>query len=215
MTTIDPSSLPSSLTSTGKTDKRSAAEVSRDQFLQLLVTQLKNQDPLNPMENDRFAVDLATFSQLEQLMSINDKIGKEKPDTSLSSIASYLGTEVVLNSSDVPVSGGNGGRVAFNLTTNAQSLKLQLLDKNGTVVGEKELSALNAGRHSVELEGLSVPDGTYKAQIVGVNDRGAPLGGPAFVSGVVNGFVPGPEPKLLIGNKEISPEEIIEVRAAR
>ncbi len=213
MTTIDTSNLPSSLTSTGQTDKRSAAEVSRDQFLQLLVTQLKNQDPLNPMENDRFAVDLATFSQLEQLMSINEKISKE-PDNTLNSIASYLGTEVVLNSNDVQVSGGNGGRVAFNLTSNAQTLKLQLLDSNGAVVGEKELSALNAGRHSVELDGLSVPDGTYKAQIVGTNDRGAPLGGPGFVSGIVSGFVPGPEPKLLIGNREISPEEIIEVRAA-
>lgn len=213
MTTIDTSKLPSSLTSTGQTDKRSAAEVSRDQFLQLLVTQLKNQDPLNPMENDRFAVDLAVFSQLEQLMSINQKMS-DKPDNSLSSIASYLGTEVVLNSNDIQVSGGNGGRIAFNLTSNAQNLKVQLLDSNGSVVGEKDLSALKAGRHSVELDGLSVPDGSYKVQLVGTNDRGAPLGGPGFVSGIVNGFVPGPEPKLLIGNREVSPEEIIEVRAA-
>jgi len=43
-------------------------------FLQLLVAQLQNQDPLNPMDNDQFLTQLATFSSLQQLISINQAV---------------------------------------------------------------------------------------------------------------------------------------------
>jgi flagellar basal-body rod modification protein FlgD len=48
--------------------------VGKDEFLKLLVAQLQNQDPLNPMENQEFVAQLATFSSLEQLISINNGI---------------------------------------------------------------------------------------------------------------------------------------------
>jgi flagellar basal-body rod modification protein FlgD len=49
---------------------------SKDEFLKLLVAQLQNQDPLNPMQGDAFVAQLATFSSLEQLVSINENIQK-------------------------------------------------------------------------------------------------------------------------------------------
>lgn len=50
-------------------------EVNKQQFLDLLVTQLRNQDPLSPMENEAFLAQLATFSQLEETQSTNDLLG--------------------------------------------------------------------------------------------------------------------------------------------
>jgi flagellar basal-body rod modification protein FlgD len=50
--------------------------VGKDQFLQLLVAQLKNQDPINPVKNEDFLAQLASFSSLEQLVSIKDGINK-------------------------------------------------------------------------------------------------------------------------------------------
>jgi flagellar basal-body rod modification protein FlgD len=50
--------------------------VSKDEFLKLLVAQLQNQDPLNPLQGDAFVAQLATFSSLEQLISINSNIEK-------------------------------------------------------------------------------------------------------------------------------------------
>ena len=50
--------------------------VSKDEFLKLLVAQLQNQDPLNPLQGDAFVAQLATFSSLEQLVSINSNIEK-------------------------------------------------------------------------------------------------------------------------------------------
>jgi flagellar basal-body rod modification protein FlgD len=49
-------------------------QVSESEFLNLLVTQLKNQDPLNPADNQQFLAQLAQFSSLEQLMSINKTV---------------------------------------------------------------------------------------------------------------------------------------------
>lgn len=50
--------------------------VSKDEFLQLLVAQLKNQDPMEPVKNEDFLAQLATFSSLEQLIAIKDGINK-------------------------------------------------------------------------------------------------------------------------------------------
>ena len=51
-------------------------EISKSEFLRLLVEQLKNQDPLNPINNEDFIAQLATFSSLEQLISINQAVSK-------------------------------------------------------------------------------------------------------------------------------------------
>jgi flagellar basal-body rod modification protein FlgD len=54
----------------------SATSVDTDEFLKLLVVQLKHQDPMNPVDNQQFLAQLATFSSLEQLISINAGITK-------------------------------------------------------------------------------------------------------------------------------------------
>ncbi len=73
--------LPTSLTTAGQTQKKGTSDgsvetVSKDEFLQLLVAQLKNQDPLEPVKNEAFLAQLATFSSLEQLVDIKEGINK-------------------------------------------------------------------------------------------------------------------------------------------
>lgn len=59
-----------------KTISSSTSDVTKNEFLKLLVAQLKNQDPLDPIDNQQFLAQLATFSSLEQLMSINNGIAE-------------------------------------------------------------------------------------------------------------------------------------------
>jgi flagellar basal-body rod modification protein FlgD len=63
-------------TSTSSSSSGSPTSVNTNQFLQLLVAQLKNQDPMNPTDNQQFLAQLATFSSLEQLISINTGVTK-------------------------------------------------------------------------------------------------------------------------------------------
>ena len=67
---MDASSNQAGQSSTG------ALSVDKTEFLNLLVTQLKNQDPLNPVDSQDFVAQLATFSSLEQLMDINKAVTK-------------------------------------------------------------------------------------------------------------------------------------------
>ncbi len=60
------------------------AMVSKTGFLKLFVAQLQNQDPTNPMDNQAFVAQLATFSSLEQLISINSAVTKMAGDTETS-----------------------------------------------------------------------------------------------------------------------------------
>jgi flagellar basal-body rod modification protein FlgD len=64
----------STSTDTSVATSSTSTEVSKTEFLKLLVAQLQNQDPLNPMDNQEFVAQLATFSSLEQLISINSAV---------------------------------------------------------------------------------------------------------------------------------------------
>jgi len=61
-------------TNTSTSSTASSAQVSKSEFLELLVAQLQNQDPMNPINNEQFLTQLATFSSLEQLISINTAV---------------------------------------------------------------------------------------------------------------------------------------------
>lgn len=72
-------------------------ELDRDAFLRLLITQLKNQDPLNPMKDQEFIAQLATFSSLEQLNNLNkgmDKMTSQAMQQNLLTAVSMIGREV-------------------------------------------------------------------------------------------------------------------------
>jgi flagellar basal-body rod modification protein FlgD len=61
---------------TSSQSSSSPTEINKSDFLELLVAQLKHQDPMNPVDNQQFITQLATFSSLEQLISINAGVTK-------------------------------------------------------------------------------------------------------------------------------------------
>jgi|WetSurMetagenome_2_1015567.scaffolds.fasta_scaffold278189_1 flagellar basal-body rod modification protein FlgD len=95
MSTINPLGSTSTNQTSGSSEAASSSsslkDVNENAFLQLLVTQLKNQDPLNPMDNQEFLAQLATFNSLEQLISINQNITKLVDSTQSTGTSDSLG----------------------------------------------------------------------------------------------------------------------------
>ncbi len=205
-----PSSTVSSLSATKASSSKSNQEVSKNQFLQLLVTQLKNQDPMDPMKDDQFAVNLAQFSQLEQLMDINTKLTSDS--SNLSSLASFLGQEVTLNNGSVEAKNGDAGKVTYDLGSDSSAVRLDFLDANDQIVKSIELGQQSAGKHSVDLAHTDLADGAYKVKVSGNNPNGVGFSNDTYVTGIISGFMPGPDPSLLIGSREFKTSEIKEVK---
>lgn len=82
-------------TNTGSTVSSVTQNLGKDEFLKLLTTQLKNQNPLEPMENAEFIAQLATFSQLEQLINMNNSFSNFMDSSVKSSALSILGKNVI------------------------------------------------------------------------------------------------------------------------
>lgn len=157
------SNIASTLTSTA------GSVMGKEDFLQLLVTQLKYQDPLDPMDNSEFVAQLAQFSTLEQLENLNSSFADQAAlilSLNNTMAVSYVGKDVVLGTSELQVTGDGASRFGVYLTDTAMDVTVRILDGAGNEVRSFELGGLTAGTHEVEWDGLDneghqVLTGTY------------------------------------------------------
>lgn len=193
----------------------SSGALNQQEFLTLLVNQLQQQDPLNPMESQDFAVQLAQFTQVEQLIGINEKLDGEQAAAGgqISSMAAFLGHEVVLGEGEVSMTAGRGPGVLVDLPAEAQSARMDFVNSDGQVVGSKEFTAaeLSGGTQKLSTAGANVPDGTYSTRIVAVDSTGRFVESEGRVTGTVEGFIMEPEPRLLVDGQEVALDEVKEV----
>ncbi|MGI6681195.1 MAG: flagellar hook assembly protein FlgD [Bdellovibrionota bacterium] len=194
------------------TTANSKSVVGKDDFLQLLIAQLQNQDPLNPVDNQDFSVNLAQFSQLEQLISINGAMEKFSGNGNSESLASYLGHQVLLNDKTINVSNGQGGDIVFKLPENASDVRVDLLDDANNIVETLSLGELEKGDYTATLENIVSGAGSYEARLSYLNSQGFYSTIDFARAGIVSGFIPGGETPLLIGDTQIALSDIKEVR---
>ena len=178
--------------------------------MELLVAQLKNQDPLNPSDPQKFAVDLATFSQLGELVKLNKTVAAANDPAN--ALASYLGTEVTLDGNTVKVANNDGGFLKVDLAQNASDLRVELLRADGSVAESRSVGAVEAGKHTIALNDLNTSSGDYSVRVVATSAQNGQEFSPTMqVAGIVTGFRPGPDPVLLLGSREVSTADILEV----
>ncbi|MBK6337673.1 MAG: flagellar hook assembly protein FlgD [Betaproteobacteria bacterium] len=178
----------------GKTDASSDVA---NRFLTLLVTQLQNQDPLNPLDNAQVT------SQLAQLSTVN---GINKLNDTLSGLAASFGANQYLQAAglvghDVLVPGNSmslaAGKAAggFTLPSGTDKVTVTITDGAGQRVRQLDLGKLPAGAQRFEWDGktdagVAVKDGSYGISITGTID-GKAVTLDALASGRVTGIVPG------------------------
>lgn len=190
-----------------------------DTFLTLLTTQLKNQDPMSPMDSAQFTQQLVQFSQVEQQIAGNDNlktlIGQGKTQTS-SYAVSYLGKAVGITDGTASLSGG-AANWAYTVEAPAANTQLTVTDANGKVVYTAPGDTA-AGAHVFKWDGKSangteLPDGTYKLTVTAKTAESENINTQVMSKGVVSEVdMSGEEPMLIIGAMSVPLSKVTTVQ---
>lgn len=170
MTTVTGATNTAAAASTNSAAKAGFAQ-NFDTFLTLLTTQLKNQDPMSPLDTNQFTQQLVSFSQVEQQISTNDNLQSLIALQNANQVISALplvGHAVEYSGNSAPLKDGKA-TFSYTLPSAASSASLTVKDANGKVVftGKAETTA---GRHDFVWDGknnngTTLADGNYTLQI--------------------------------------------------
>lgn len=173
-------------------------KVGQDAFLSLLVAQLTHQDPMNPMEDTDMTGQLAQFSSLEQLTSINDGIDNlvmAQNRTDMLNAVSFIGKNVTAKGYNVTIDNGTVSSIHYGVGEAVSGVKVNIYDEEGAIVRTDDtIGARKAGSYEYEWDGrndkgILLPDGTYSVGILAEDVTGKPVMIQTEVSGEVSGIV--------------------------
>lgn len=191
-----------------------------DNFLKMLVTQMKNQDPLSPMESAEFTNQLVMFSQVEQQISGNEKLDKIAAaigNNGMQTALGYIGLDAEVQADQFPYSGEGGGKFRYALDREANQVRITITDDKGNVVrsfdGEK-----GKGLHFLQWdgkddEGDAVPAGEYKFNISAKAMDGSKIETSHAVPGRITGIETAEGiTYLLFGSQRIDVSRVLSAR---
>lgn len=164
-----------------------------DTFLSLLTTQLKNQDPLSPMDSTQFTQQLVQMTGVEQQLLTNDLLEKlvNNDGRGVADAVSMIGKQVRAVSAEATLAGGKAEWL-YKLDRNAKDVKVEILDHLGRVVHSSSPADAGAGEHVIawngkDQTGAQLPDGTtYSLRVTAIDAAGADVPVTSYVQGVVS-----------------------------
>jgi len=171
----------------------------KDDFLQLLVAKMTNQDPMNPMEDSDFIAQLAQFSSLEQLSNMNENLTQDlqwnyllSQTISNTMSTSLIGRTVRADSSMLYMETGGTSDIALSLDRTASEVTITIKDQNGNIVRTLTEKGLDAGDHVINWDGadnngVQVAGGAYTVSVSAVDAAGESFTPDQFVEGKVTG----------------------------
>jgi flagellar basal-body rod modification protein FlgD len=193
-----------------------------DVFLRLLVTQLQNQDPTNPTQNEDFVAQLAQFSTLEQTTSTNDLLEQlisQNVQRTQFDLDNLIGRTVVSEGDTVSLGETDQPILAYALSDTASRVTIDVLGKNGQILRSiQSESPGTAGAHQVQWDGLDedgdrLPEGVYQFIVKAVNGNQEPVSNFTFARERVSNIIFGTEkPVVLQSGKTLNTQDIISIQ---
>jgi flagellar basal-body rod modification protein FlgD len=181
-------------------DKASKNDVlGKDAFLKLLVVQLQNQDPLNPLDDKEFIAQLAQFSSLEQMTNISDGIKSLTDKTAqqdMLSAVNYIGKDVTASGSSMTKYDNFVTPVYFTLSGTAAQVYANVYDDNNNLVRTEKFTSMQAGEFAftwdgTDYNGKPVNNGQYNVYFAAESPTGAAVFVDTEVSGTITALEQG------------------------
>lgn len=205
----------SSTTADTRTEKKEDV-LGRDSFLTMLVAQLENQDPLNPMDGTDFSAQLAQFSQLEQLMNLNDTMVELKSafdESRDGDIMDYVGRQVSVRLEEMDVLAGAVSGGSFSLDE-AADVMITITDADGNFVRNLYYGGQDKGTHVINWDGKDsggnlVADGTYAYTVMANSGYGFEEI-PSTLTGTVDAVIyDNGRPYLIVDGISVSADQLV------
>ncbi|MEK0083230.1 flagellar hook assembly protein FlgD [Benzoatithermus flavus] len=163
-----------------------------DTFLKILTTQLRQQDPLSPMDATTFTSQLVQFASVEQAIQTNTKLGeltRLARASSTTSAMGLLGQEVSARADRLSLPAEGDVTIRYRLPKPAAEVTVSVLDAKGRVVGTV-VGSRTAGENAVSWNGIApdgqrLPAGEYDVRIAAKTADGSPLAAEQFLRGRV------------------------------
>ena len=181
----------------------------KDDFLRIMVTQMKHQDPTSPFKAEQFATEMAQFTSVEQLQNMNQNLTKlttqDKPLERLA-MTNLIGKTVTIDRDRFPYTEGTNATLNYVLPKNAAAVHVAVVSEQGEVILEKDLGPTKQGENVFAWDGLkkntlAAKGGNYMFRVDAKDENGQSMPinnkGDARVVGV---SYDGAEPVFLVGD---------------
>lgn len=191
-----------------------------DQFMTLLVTQLKHQDPLDPMDPNEFTSQLVQFAGVEQQIqgnkNLEDMLTLQKSNM-LGTVVGYIGRQVEINGNTLTLNNNGFAHADYTLLSSAESSTITVKNSKDRVVYFTE-GKTTAGKHAFEWDGtdnFGFPvraDDTYKIEVSAKDAKGKPVDVEYTVTGMVTSVdIDKGVAILSVGSEKFNAEDVISV----
>jgi flagellar basal-body rod modification protein FlgD len=174
----------------------SAGQLDYNAFLTLFLTQLKYQDPTNPLQSYELAAQLAQFSSVAQLTEANTNLVKVESDLSAlnnAQMIDLIGKQVVGQASALQVTSGKATNLNYQIGE-AGTVTVKIYDENSQLVRTMNVGKKDAGTYQITWDGKNdsgstASDGTYVAKVTAVDASGNSLDVTTTISGLVYSLI--------------------------
>ncbi len=181
----------------------------KDDFMRIMITQMKNQDPTEPFKAEQFASELAQYASVEQLQNLNQtmtKMATQSNPLERLAMTQMIGKSVTVDKERFPYSQGSNQSLSFQLPSDAKETKVTIYSEAGELVHEAELGELKAGSNAHTWDGkmpntLPAKSGNYVFRVEAKDEQGRSITtNPRSTSRVIGVSFEGTEPVFLVGD---------------
>jgi flagellar basal-body rod modification protein FlgD len=196
----------------------------KDDFMRIMITEMKHQDPTKPMDAEKLSGQMAQLTSVEQLKSVNNSVDKlvEKNNASdRLAMSAMIGKTVTVDKSRFVHQKGFLSQIAYDLPENTSKVTMKVLDEAGEEVFTRELEPQKAGKQTYNWDGLSsngvyAKSSSYSVKIEAENEKGAKVKvDPISKETIVGVSFDGGETNFIVGsgksNQKVAMRNVIRI----